>query len=251
MINSAHHSQLVDLRMAKLSDLVSRSAEVTGVPIATVREISRRLREAELIRTGRGGRYGGANMIPSDAASLLTALLIVRASSVSLTDIVSLTRSHLSFRAYIPRSDHLLLGRWDRELALPQLCSLNRGHTFGDAFSALIGSIANGDLKRAITDWATMRPRGMAPRFTLDVTVHSPKPHPEAWIEFDAPAFDRLQLVYVRSQDAKEVKIPNAPRKWSDLSEDTGFDLTVRAGVTEKTLSSIGLLLGNSGTDDE
>ena len=44
------------------------------------------------------------------------------------------------------------------------------------------------------------------------------------------------------------VIIPDAPRKWSDLSADTGFDLTVRASITENTLSSIGLLLRNSET---
>ncbi len=248
MINPAHYSQLVDSGMAKLSDLVSRSSEATGVPVATVREISRRLREAELIRTGMGGRYGGADMMPSDAASLLTALLIVRASSVSLADIVALTRSHLNFRAYKPDSHPLLMGRWDPPLFLPQLERLKRGHTFGDSLSALIGSIANGDLKRATKDWALIRPRRIAPSFTLDVFVNSPKPHPEAWIEFGAPAFDRLSLIYVRPQDVKMVIIPDAPRKWSDLSADTGFDLTVRASITENTLSSIGLLLRNSET---
>jgi hypothetical protein len=45
--------------MAKLSDLVLRSSEITGVPLPTVREISRRLRENHLIQTGVGGRYGG------------------------------------------------------------------------------------------------------------------------------------------------------------------------------------------------
>jgi CBS domain-containing protein len=233
--------------MAKLSDLSLRSSEVTGVPLATVREISRRLREGGLIRTGKGGRYGGTDMTPGDAATLLTALLIVRASSVSLGDIVRLTRSHLrDFRSYSPRSDHLLLGHWDRELALPQLCGLHRGHTFGESFSALIGSISNGDLERAIADWASSRPRGVAPFFKLAVKINSPRPHPEAWIEFESPAFDQLQLIYLRPRDAKKLIVPNAPRRWRDLSEDTGFGLTVTAAVTEDTLTSIGLLLRNS-----
>src|SRR6516164_9520342 len=87
--------------MAKLSDLISCCSDVTGVPPAAVREISRRLREGRLIRTGTGGRYGGADMTHDDASSLLTALLIDRTTSVSLSQIVWLTRSHLrDFRSY-------------------------------------------------------------------------------------------------------------------------------------------------------
>jgi hypothetical protein len=232
--------------MPKLSDLVSRSSEVTGVHIATVREISRRLREAELIRTGMGGRYGGADMMPRDAANLLTALLIVRASSVSLADIVPLTRSHLNFRAYIHEDHRLLLGRWDQVLFLPQLKRLKRGHTFGDAFSALIASVASGDLPRATEDWVSFRSRGITPSFALDVVVTSPKPHPEARIEFAAPVFDQVSLIYVQPRDARKIIIPDAPRKWSDLPEATSFDLTVRASITENTLWSIGHLLRHS-----
>jgi hypothetical protein len=239
--------------MAKLSDLILRTSEVTGIPVATVREVSRRLREADLIQTGRGGRYGGADMTPRDAASLLTALLIARASSVSLSNIVPLTRSHLrDLRSYFPNSDRLLLGHWDRKLALAQLCSLPRGHTFGDAFSALIASIPNGDLKRAIADWAANRPRGVAPFFKFVVSVNGPRPHPEAMIEFEAPAFDSLELYYLRPRDVRSEKLIllDAPRKWADLPDEREFDLTVQARVTEMTLSSIGRLLSKPEAKD-
>jgi hypothetical protein len=233
--------------MTKLSDLVLCTAEVTGVPVATVREISRRLREAGLIQTGKGGRYGGADMTSVDAASLLTALLIVRASSVSLSNIVSLTSLHLrEFRSYFPRSDRLLLGHWERKLRLAQLCGLKRGHTFGDAFSALISSISNGDLEQAIADWDSNRPRGVRQFFKLNVSVEGPRPHPGAVIEFESAAFDRLDLIYLRPRDAKRLIVPDAPRKLSDLYQDKEFDLTVRASVTEETLTSIGVLLSKS-----
>jgi hypothetical protein len=239
--------------MAKLSDLISRTAEVTGIPEATVREISRRLREANLIQTGTGGRYGGAHMTAADAASLLTALLIVRASSVSLSNIVSLTRSHLrDMRAYFPRSDRLLLGDWDHRLDLAQLCSLKRGHTFGDAFSALIASVANGDLKRAVADWAAKRPRGTAPFFGFAVSINDPRPHPEARIDFEAPAFGTLELFYLRPRNVQLEKlfVADAPRKWSDVPDDGNFDLSVQAKLTEVTLTSIGRLLENSEAKD-
>jgi hypothetical protein len=54
--------------------------------LPTVREISRRLREARLIRQGKGGRYGAVQiMTPDDAASLLTALMLVKASAASFS----------------------------------------------------------------------------------------------------------------------------------------------------------------------
>src|SRR6476660_7040151 len=74
----------VDPHMAKLSDLISCTSAIMGVPFPTVQEVSRRLREAGIIQTGKGGRYGGIGMTPSDATSLLTTLLIMRASFASL-----------------------------------------------------------------------------------------------------------------------------------------------------------------------
>jgi hypothetical protein len=236
--------------MAKLTDLVLRSSDVTGVPVATVREVSRRLREAALIRTGTGGRYGGADMTPIDAAGLLTALLIVRASSISLSDIVRLTRSHLKdFRSHSFQSERFVLDRWDRRLGLPQLCRLRRGHTFGDSFSALIGSISTGDLERAIANWARSRPQGAAPFFGVAVKINSPRPHAEARIEFNSPALGESQLIYLRPRDATKLIEPRLPRKWSEVSDDARFDLTVTATVNTETLKSIGLLLKNTETE--
>jgi hypothetical protein len=225
--------------MSKLSDLVSRSSEVTGVPVATVREISRRLREAGLIRTGTGGRYGGADMTPGDASSLLTALMLVSTSAGSLSDIALLTKSHLrDLISYGP-------GRWGRQLGLPQLCRLNRSHTFGDAFSALLASISSGDLERSIKKLAMDRPRGIAPNFELTVKINNPRPHREAFINFDIPSCPQW-MIYLRPRDKM---IVSAPRKWSEISDDPGGDLRVSATIQEPTLKAIGLLLRNSETE--
>jgi hypothetical protein len=231
--------------MAKLSDLVLQTSKVTGIPVGTVREISRRLREADLIQTGKGGRYGGAEMTSDDAASLLTALLIVRSSSVALSSIVSETESHLTtLKAYIPSSFKLLLGQWDHKLRLEGLCELKRGHTFGEAFSALIVSMSNGDFERAIADWASRRPRRTRPFFQVTVSITSPRPHPAARIEFRTSAFDRLDLIYLRPEEATKLIVPDPPRKWTDLSKGTEFNLRVGATVSEAGLASIGTLLG-------
>jgi hypothetical protein len=221
--------------MAKLSDLVLRSSEITGVPLPTVREISRRLRENHLIQTGVGGRYGGADMTPEHAAGLLTALMIVRTSATSMRSVARLTRSHLEdLKSYS--------GRWSRVLALPQLRGLKPAHTFGDAFTALLASIADGDLERAIKKWALDKPHGTGSFFELTVKIDSPKPFLQASIEFHTPS--RLTMFYARPRD--KLTLEDWPRRWSDISEEPGYDLRVSATLQESTLKSIGLLLRNS-----
>jgi len=233
--------------MAKLSDLISCTSAIMGVPFPTVQEVSRRLREAGMIQTGKGGRYGGIGMTPSDATSLLTTLLIMRASFASLSKIVPLTRSHLKdFRSYSSRGERLVLDTWDQKLALPQLCRLKRGHTFGDSLTALIGSISNGDLKQAVADWASSRPHGVAPSFRFEVKIVGPRPHSEAGIEFHTAAFDE-ELFYLRPRDVKKFNLIDQapPRKLRDLFENEpfGFDLYVTASIGQETLTEIGRLL--------
>jgi hypothetical protein len=229
--------------MAKLSDLVLRTSEVTGVPVATVREISRRLREGGLIGTGKGGRYGGADMTPSDAASLLTALLIVRASSVSMTDIVPLTKTHLrGLTGYTARGHRMVLGRWDGQLALPELCGLNPGHTFEDALTALVVAFSNRSFERSMVKWDGV---------DLWIKVASPRPvtgrtaEPEAIIQIDTGAFGLFNLFYILRRRAKLSEVVT-PEKWSDIPEDRKFDLYVGAQFSDVTLKAIGLLLRTS-----
>jgi DNA-binding IscR family transcriptional regulator len=240
VVNNAHHSQLTDLAMAKLSDLVSRSSEVTGVPVATVREISRRLREASLISTGKRGRYGGTDMAAGDAASLLTALLIARASAAPLNNITLLTKSHL--QNLTCRGDDNGTHKWSKRLALRQLSRLKLGHTFGDAFIALIASISNGDLKRSIEKWNTDKQLGFAPNFEIKVEINKPTPTEEAKIEFRTPTTVQSMIYLPRG-----ATVVYPPRNWSDV-HDLCDDLRVSATISESTLKAIGDLLRSSET---
>jgi hypothetical protein len=230
--------------MAKLIDLVSCSAEITGVPEATVREISRRLREAGLISTGKVGRYGGADMTASDAASLLTGLLVAGSSAVAINDLGSFTKSHLNLKSYLPRQrPPLLSGTWSRVLALPLLHRLKNGHAFRDALTALIESAANGDYERAIKKWAES---GLLNPFGLKVSLGRPRPEPEAKIEFSSPNLGEYCLLYLRPADVRlhQIFTPAAPRKWSHLLSDPRyFDLEVNAVITESTIAALGRVL--------
>jgi hypothetical protein len=232
--------------MAKLSDLVSCCADISGVPEPTVREISRRLREAKLIGTGKGGRYGGADMTANDAASLLAGLLIASTSSVAITELGSITKRFLEFRAYSSRREPPLpLGYWPRALALPLLYRLENGHKFKDALTALIQSSANGDLEQATKKWAADVP---AAWFTFQVEIARPRPHPEAKIEFSSASFDQLVLWYLSPRDVRvgQFYMPAYPRKWSELrSNPSEFDLRVIARIEEGTIAAIGRVLEN------
>jgi hypothetical protein len=223
--------------MAKLSALVSRTSEVTGMPVKTVRELGRRLREAGLIGTGTGGRYGGADMTPRDAAGLLTALLIVRASSVSLTKITQHTEDHLrGLKSHRPSGHRMVPARWHKAISLPELCRLETGHNFERAFTALIASFSNRDFERAMGKFGS-----------VDVTVKIISQHrdPEARIEFDTGAVSFVNLIYILPREAKRSEMVS-PRKWFDIRGDAHFDMAVQANVGQATLKAIGLLLRNS-----
>ncbi len=229
--------------MAKLRDLILRVSQITGVPEATVREVSRRLREGRLIQTGSEGRYGGADMMANDAVSLLTALLIVRCFRVPLTNIASLTESYLrGMTSHKYHGNQMVLDRWDRRLALPTLCRLKSGHTFENAFTALVTSFSNGDFERAMVKWGGVR---FGVELADSFPGSLPIPDPGIVIHFRTRAFGQLSMTYFRHGAAKLIHwVP--PKNWSEIPEPPGFDLTVSAELGEATLKSVGLLLRSS-----
>ena len=113
-------------------------------------------------------------MTPQDAASLLTALMIMKTSAPPMSTLARLTRSHL--RELLSYN-----GRWknDDVAPPPQLYRLKPNHTFGDAFSALLASIAEGDLENSIKEWSHYRPFGIGFFFELTVKIGSLLPFPK------------------------------------------------------------------------
>jgi hypothetical protein len=221
--------------MAKLSDLVLLTSEITEISEATVREVSRRLREGRLIQTGKGGRYGGADMVPKDAASLLTALLVLRSRSQPITDIVPMTKFYLRLTSHAIRGNRVVWDRWDRRLALPQLQRLKSGHTFEEAFTALIISFSNGDFERQMVKWNGVR---------LEIEVGGWLP---AVIRFHTGTYGLLSLGYIEHGHVQSLR-EDTPKNWSEILEavpDFAFSLGATARLSEQTLKTIGILLRN------
>jgi hypothetical protein len=148
------------LKRAQILLAADAGASDDDIAISRYGSSCRRTCANHLIQTGVGGRYGGADMTPEHAAGLLTALMIVRTPATSMRSVARLTRSYL-------KDLKSLSGRWSRVLALPQLRGLKPAHTFGDAFTALLASIADGDLERAIKKWALDKPHGTRSFFEL------------------------------------------------------------------------------------
>ncbi len=220
--------------MARLSDLVLRTSEVTGVPEPAVREMGRRLREAGLISTGKGGRYGGAEMTSVDAARLVTSLMIAKASTFSHTKVVPLAKAYLTgLISHSGRRGHLVVDRWNAKLGLFELCELKIGHTFEDAVAALFSSMATSSFKSAMQKWGTVRIR---------IELSDPKPDYRALVTISTGKIGNFGLFYFPRQFAQTLQPANI-KNWSDIRTDYRFDLRARTSISESTLKHIGALL--------
>jgi hypothetical protein len=133
--------------MATPLQLAETVSAATGVPLATVVDIDRRLVKAKL-RTKAGRGFSAARMTPLDAARLLTAVL---ASPQSNEAAEAVERYSLTSADRTRSSEKLFAtAKLDDLAALPGKLS------FVDALAALIGSAANGSLASMMAnskDW--------------------------------------------------------------------------------------------------
>jgi len=219
MVRNIHYSGLKP--MAKLSDLVAALAESTETPETTVKEVARKLREGQLIRTGKGGRYGGAQMTHDDVAALIVGLMAYRTSDSALPKLAPLTRELLRGTSY--KSDREWRpGVWPRELNLPLLAKLKPGHSFKDAVVALILSVNRGDTE----DIDSAEP-------VLQVVCASARPF--AVISFESgkkgPSITHIELSYTSARSGFPIHTPR---------------LSVTAQLMLATIKEIGGVIGSS-----
>ena len=226
MMFQIHHSECA---VAKLRDLVAVISDVTNISVTTVKEVARRLRESQLIQTGKGGRYGGAEMQVSDAVSLFAGLLALKASGVSLEAMPPITRALLRAKGQGIYNGTRRAARWPRELQLPLLQHLQAGHSFKDALSALVASEISGDLARH-----AKRVEGQQ-REPLSVEVHYP--------EFSA----RIDFTVPRTRGS-------GPRAYTSVDVDylpqNGLGapaLRISAAITLPAISEVAALLNAPG----
>lgn len=129
--------------MASPAQLVQTISSVTGVPLATVVDIDRKLVKAKL--RSKGGRgFNAARMTPLDAARLLVAVL---GSAQANTAAEAVLRYSLTAADTEWSSRNLIAAA-----PLDDLAALPPRHSFVDAIAALIASAATGSLASKVGD---------------------------------------------------------------------------------------------------
>lgn len=123
--------------MANSAELVRTVSKMTGVSLATIVDIDRKLVKAKLrAKTGRG--LNAAQMSPADAARLLTAVLATPQANTSADAVERYARTSPDKRR---SSDQAF-----RETGIDDLAALPARHSFVDGLTALIASAARGSL---------------------------------------------------------------------------------------------------------
>jgi hypothetical protein len=127
--------------MASPAQLVRRLSEITGVPLATVTDLDRRLVTGSLRSKGGRGLHA-ARVTPLDAARLLTAILGTAKANLAVGAVDRYTRTQVD----PDRSSEKIFAASD----LADLASLPARHSFVDGLEKLIASAAVGELARLI-----------------------------------------------------------------------------------------------------
>jgi len=127
--------------MASPAQLVETVSSVTGVPLATIVDIDRKLVKGNL-RTKGGRGFNAAQMTPLDAARLLAAVL----GSPQANQSVGAVERYAETRVDKPRSSEKLFAATE----LADLAALPARHSFIDGLEALIASAATGSLAKRI-----------------------------------------------------------------------------------------------------
>ena len=215
--------------MATPAQLMESVSKATGVPLATVVDIDRRLVAAGL-RTKGGRGFSVARMTPLDAARLLTAILGSPFAKTSAEAVARYARTRVDDQ----RSSEGLYA----PLGVPELAALAERHSFIDALAALLKALAVGSLATvAQAPNPTSKPRIEVFAFTRAtagrIKLSDFPASRSGMVEYALPPASRA-----RSRDGKGA-----------AAENTG-DLEQSRRVTERTLLAIATLLSEESGDE-
>jgi hypothetical protein len=130
-----------DEPMASPAELMQTVSAATGVPLATITDLDRRLVKAGLRRKG-GRGLNAARMTPVDAARLLSAVL----ASPQANEAAEAVERYIDTRVDQQRSSEKLFAAAE----IGELTALPVRHSFVDGLAALIASTSTGALARLI-----------------------------------------------------------------------------------------------------
>lgn len=217
--------------MATPAELVKAISDATGVPLATLVDIDRKLVKGKLrTKTGRG--FSAARMTPLDAARLLTALLGSAQANASVDAVERYTRTQPDKSG---SSEKLFASA-----ELDELVALPSRHSFVDALAALLASAAGGSLARFM---------GANPARSLHIEVCAVTQETCARIQIaDLPQSTNVSVEYRAMHEPKKAGRVRSPKRRSRISPQANAgDLEESRRITERTILPIAKLLARQG----
>jgi hypothetical protein len=208
--------------MATPAQLMEAMSEATGVPLATVVDMDRRLVKAGL-RTKGGRGFNVAQVTPLDAARLLTAILASSQANLAADAVERYAQTRIDK----VRSSE---GRF-ATTELDDLASLPTRHGFVTALAALIASASTGSLAKLIAGSANHA----MPRIEV--------------FAFTRGTRGRIRISGLPNGMAASVEYVPVEASKAPHNEERG-DLEQSRRVTEQTIVPIARLLAEESPDD-
>jgi len=209
--------------MASPAQLTQTVSEVTGVSLATVVDIDRKLVKGGL--RSKGGRgLNAARMQPLDAARLLTAIL----ASPQANGAASAVERYTQTRIDASRSSESRFGA----TGCDDLAALPARHSFVEALAALIASATDGSLA------------------ALQAGVDQHRPPSIEIFAFTRATRGRIRIAGLQNGLTASVEYGAAGRSREAPPHHATGDLEQSRRITERTIFSVAELLGQESRRD-
>jgi hypothetical protein len=211
--------------MATPAELVSAISKATGVPLATMVDIDRKLVKGNL-RTKHGRGFSAARMTPLDAARLLTAVLAGSQANASVEAVQRYTETRMDKGRSSPKAFEAA--------DIDDLATLPVRHSFVDALAAIIASAATGSLAKQI---AASGDRAIP---TIEIFA------------FTRATRGRVRIANLRNVEAVTIEyaVPRREAKLPRPNKKAGGDLEQSRRITERTILPIAKLLSEEDRHD-
>lgn len=203
--------------MASPAQLTQIVSNVTGVPLATVVDIDRKLVKGGL-RTKGGRGLNAARMQPLDAARLLTAILASPQANEAATAVARYAQTHID----ASRSSESRFGATN----IDDLSVLPARHNFVEALATLIASAANGSL-------AALQ-AGMDQHWQPSIEIFA----------FTRATRGRIRIAGLQNGHTASVEYGPPGRSRDAARHHATGDLEQSRRITEQTIFSVAELLG-------
>jgi hypothetical protein len=221
--------------MVSPAQLVQVVSSATGLPLATVVDIDRKLVKGGL-RTKGGRGFNVAQMTALDAARLLTAVL----GSPQSNTAVEAVQRYAQTRIDKTRSSDALFGSAE----LDDLAALPAPHGFIDALAALITSAATGSLARLMAG----SEKGWMPQIEVFAFTRATRGRIRI---AGLPNGLTASVEYGSAPASRQsVHVEKAARTRLAAADDSPGDLEQSRRITDRTILPIATLLTTESRDD-